>query len=381
MNEIEKYISENNYKEALNECYSSNHNYLGILLSYIIEDDNDRLLQQFNNNIKGFGIEGGVIREEKEEDLFCDKLDTNTYGVVRVKLLANWIDSKGLREIWNKMSQGNYRWNNIKIVLDNDVDYFVVINAPPNGVVLTDDEKKKTIVFRMEPYMDSKNKDMWGEWSSPDVSKFFRVCSHDKGVLDYNNNEWHLSKSYTELKNMTVEKDEKRDSIVSTVLSDKYYDPGHIKRVDFVKFLEKKGMSVDVYGSNVFGYKEYKGSLPSNEKDNAMFPYKYVFNVENNSINNYYTEKLIDGILAECLVFYSGCFNITDFIDERAFIYLELSNFEDDYKKIKKAIEDNEWEKRIDIIRNQKNKILDHLQFFPRLERIINNKECLPSLY
>ena len=232
----------------------------------------------------------------------------------------------------------------------------------------------------MEPYMNTKNKHMWGEWADPDPSKFFRVCSHDKGLLDYNNNEWDLNKTYNELKTMIVEKDENLDSIISTVLSSKYYDPGHIKRIDFVKFLEKKGMNVHVFGSNVFGYKEYKGVLPSREKDNAMFPYKYVFNVENNSIKNYYTEKLIDGILAECLVFYSGCFNIRDFIDERAFIYLELSNFEDDYQKIKKVIEDKEWEKRIDIIRSQKNKILDHLQFFPRLERIINKKECLPII-
>ena len=275
------------------------------------------------------------------------------------------------------MSKGNYTWNNIKIVLD-DPEYFVVINAPPSHITLTDDEKKKTIVFRMEPYMDTKNSFYWGEWGRLDESKFFRVCSHDKNILNYNNNEWHINKTYTELKNMRVEKDEKLDNIISTVLSSKYTDIGHIKRIDFVKFLEKKGIQIDVFGSDKFSYKSYKGVLPCHEKDNAMFPYKYVFNAENNSIKNYYTEKLIDGILAECLVFYSGCFNIRDFIDERAYIYLELLNFEEDYKKIKKAIEDNEWEKRIDIIRSQKEKILEYLQFFPRLERIINKKENTP---
>lgn len=106
-----------------------------------------------------------------------------------------------------------------------------------------------------------------------------------------------------------------------------------------------------------------------------MFPYKYVFNCENNSIKNYYTEKLIDGILAECLVFYSGCYNIKEFIDERAFVYLELNNFEDDYKKVKEAVEGNLWEERIPYIRAAKKKILDYLAFFPRLERIINKNE------
>ena len=333
MDDIEKYLSEEKYKEAINKCFDINSINLGKILCYI--------LPKFTYDIK----------------------------TIKVKLLACWTSSHVLREIWNKMSKGNYKWNNIKIVIDEDPDYFVIINAPPNGVFLTEEQKKKSIIFQMEPYMKDKNKHLWGEWSDPDRSKFFHVCSHEK---EYNNNEWHLSKSYSELKEMIIEKEEKYDCIVSTVLSDKYCDSGHIKRVDFIKFLDKKEIDVYVFGSNKFNYKNYKGSLPIYEKDNAMFPYKYVFNVENNSIKNYYTEKLIDGILAECLVFYSGCFNVGDFIDDRAFIYLELINFEEDYKKIKNAIENNEWGQRIDIIRNEKKKILDYLQFFPRLERILS---------
>jgi len=327
MDEIEKYLSEEKYKEAINKCFDINSINLGKLLSYSLPKLN----------------------------------------VIRIKLLGFWTTSDVLREMWNKMSKGNYKWNNIKIVLDENPDYFVIINSPPNGVFLTDEQKKKSIIFHMEPYVTSNN--YWGEWSNPDVSKFFYVCSHDK---EYNNNEWHLSKTYSELTDMIIKKEEKYDFMLSTVLSDKYCDPGHIKRVDFIKFLDTKEIDVHVFGSNKFDYKNYKGSLPIYEKDNAIFPYKYVFNVENNSIKNYYTEKLIDGILGECLVFYSGCFNVGDFIDSRSFIYLELINFEEDYKKIKNAIENNEWGKRIDIIRNEKKKILNYLQFFPRLERILS---------
>ena len=109
-----------------------------------------------------------------------------------------------------------------------------------------------------------------------------------------------------------------------------------------------------------------------------MFPYKYVFNVENNSIKNYYTEKLVDGILAECLVFYSGCYNVKEYIDEKAFVYLQLDDFEKDYKIVQDAIQNNLWEERLPYIRKAKQKILNYLQFFPRLERIINNTEDEP---
>lgn len=364
MNDIDKYISEKNYTEALGECVRNNYNYLGTLLSYAI--NNKEHLKIFKNNINGFQTEGKEIDEENDSqcetnNLSLLEIDDNK---IRVKMLCNWMSSEQLREYYNKFSTGNYEWNNICLVLDNDPDYFVVINSPPKG---ENPDPKKTIVFQMEPNME-KNISHWGEWATPDKSKFLKVFDHK---VDYNNNEWHLSKTYKELKTMEINKNSEYDSVISSVLSEKYHDPGHIKRVDFVKFLEKKGVSVHVYGNNKWEYKDYKGSLPIYNKDNALFPYKYVFNCENNSIKNYYTEKLVDAILSESLCFYSGCFNIRDYIDDRAYVYLELSNFEEDYKKVKAAIDGKLWEERIEIIREEKKKILDYLSFFPRLERII----------
>ena len=286
----------------------------------------------------------------------------------KVFLLCNWCTSKELCDLWNKMSkEGNYSWNNIKIVDKEPCDYYCIINQPYYNVNII---PSKTILFRMEPNMNN-NKNLWSEkWLNINKKDFKFFGDHED---HYNNNEWHLSKTYTQLKNEKIIKDNSLSSILSTVLSDKYNDPGHKKRIDFIKFLETKNdIQVDVFGGNKFSWNNYKGALPSHQKDNAMFPYKYVFNVENQSIKNYYTEKLIDGILAECLVFYSGCYNIRELLDERSYVYLELSNFEEDYKIIKKAIEDDLWSKRLPFIKESKNRILDDLQFFPRLEKIIN---------
>ena len=185
-----------------------------------------------------------------KESIVCDK-------IIKIKLLCNWTKSKELREQWNKFTKGNYRWNNIEIVLDDNPDYFVVVNCPPPNIPL---DSRKIILFQMEPYMKSKNKHKWGQFSNPDVNKFFKICSHDK---EYNNIEWHLSKTYTELLNMKIEKTE---NTLSTVLSAKYSDMGHIKRVDFVKYLEHKNLPIHVYGSNKWKYKDYKGVLPSLQK-------------------------------------------------------------------------------------------------------------------
>ena len=286
---------------------------------------------------------------------------------IRVLLLCNWCSSKELCDIWNKMSKGNYSWNNIKIVWEEPCDYYCVINQPPSNIRI---DTEKTIFFKMEPHMN-KNSHLWNkDWMNIPSNDFKFFGDHD---VHFNNNEWHLSKTYTELKNQEIIKEEQLSTILTTILSDKYNDPGHIKRVDFVKFLESKNdIQVDVFGGNRFMWNNYKGSLPYHQKDQSILPYKYSFNVENFEIKNYYTEKLIDGILGETLVFYHGCPNIKDLIDERAYVWLELSNFEKDYEIIKKAIKEDLWSQRINFIREAKQKILDELQFFPRIEKIIN---------
>lgn len=285
---------------------------------------------------------------------------------IRVLLCCNWTDTKTICDLWNKMSKGDYTWDNIQIVWEEPCDYYCIINQAPNNIKF---DKDKTILFRMEPHME-KVLD-WGEkWCNPSDIDFMFVGKHEK---HFNNIEWHLSKTYNQLIEDKIEKDSNLSNILSTILSNKYTDPGHIKRIDFMKFLETKDIKLDIYGGDRFMWKNYKGYLPSHEKDKSLFPYKYVFNCENFPIKNYFTEKLVDGILAECLVFYSGCPNIKELLDERAYVYLELSNFEKDYETIVKAIKDDLWSTKLPYIITEKKRILNELQFFPRLQKIIGD--------
>ena len=347
---IDNLLAENNYHEAINLCKENGADSLVRLMTLALEH---KLLQ--------------YTPEEKKKDKEEEKKEDDQ--LIRVLLMCSWCSSQQLIETWNTMSEdGNYRWKNIKIVAEEPCDYYCIINKPPpNNTVKYDPQK--TFLFRMEPYME-KDERQWGEFAKPDASKFKFVGYHD---TQYNNNEWHLSKTYMELNNdeEKIEKNPELSNVLSTILSDKYKDPGHIKRVDFIKFIEKK-IDVHVFGSDKFLWKNYKGSLPYHAKDDSLLPYKYSFNVENHSIKNYYTEKLIDGILAETLVFYSGCFNVRDYIDEKAFVYLELSNFEHDYQVVRKAIEEDWYTQRLPYIKEAKKKLLNELQFFPRLHKLIN---------
>jgi len=282
---------------------------------------------------------------------------------ITFRILCNWASPEQAKRDWDKMSEdGNGRWGRIQCVTTADADYDVILNSPPKDIQV---RKERSVVFQMEPCMQTNP--MWGPWGDPNPSEFIKVFTHHTSM---NLTEWHLSRSYQSLMTEPVPKNPVYDTVMSTILSEKYSDPGQIRRVDFVKFAESR-LDIDVYGSNKWDYKLYKGPLPRHTKDDGLFPYKYTFNCENNSIANYFTEKLVDGILSECLVFYSGCYNVREYINPDAYVYLELVDFEKDLATIKRAIAEEWWSKRIDVIRAEKKKILTQLQFFPRLERFL----------
>jgi hypothetical protein len=383
---INKQLTLGGLVQGLHLCQCQKLTHFGLLLAKIVSSQNivsgpifqevySKLYKDYVELSKTSGEE--KIEEEEEEDGIEEPVDIREElekqnPVKYVKLLCNWTTSEYLCKLWNKMSQnGDYKWNDIQITWKDEPepDYYVIINKPPENALY---KPEKTIIFQMEPNM-AQREDLWGkEWVQSDKNKFLEVVNHESAP---NNIEWHLSKTHKQLKEEKIEK--KFDKELSTILSDKYQDPGQKLRIDFVRFLEEKeDIKIHRYGADGIthrlAYKNYRGALPYHTKDRGLFPYQYTFNAENHSIPNYCTEKLIDAILSECLCFYWGPDNISELIDERAYVRLELKDFEHDYNVIKDAIENNLWVERLPYISKEKFRILNELQFFPRLESIIN---------
>ena len=292
---------------------------------------------------------------------------------IRVKMLCNWCSSKDLCNAWSNMCEREYTWKNIEITWDDcNIDYWVIINKPCDKSYY---DPKRTIVFQMEPWVNNDSHlwgvKMWGEWAEPDEKKFLAVRGRNQKC--HNNAFWELELKLNEIINLKVEN--RIDDVVSSMCSSKYFDEGHIARIDFLKFLEQKGdVMLDIYNwDNQHNFKNYRGSRNHYvDKSKGYTLYKYYFMVENNYEENFITEKIWEPILCETLVFYYGCPNVADYIDPEAFVQLDMHDFEKSYQIIKQAIEEDWWSKRIEAIRREKKKILDELAFFPVIENIIN---------
>ena len=344
---------------------------------------------------KGDGI---YIKKEYYDSLvlanksMCDSSDISDSSVIRIKMLCNWTNSESLCKQWSNMCDDpvNFRWKNYQLVwTDNkdEIDYYVIINAPPRDAYF---DPLKTIVFQMEPWVNDPTKNWgvktWGQWAEPDPSKFLAV--RGRKTAHHNNAFWQLELTYKEL--LDIDLDRIKQHTISSICSSKYYDEGHITRIDLLKYIEQKNdpnVQIDIYNAdNKHNFTNYKGPVsPYVDKSKGMLSYKYYFMMENNYEEQFITEKIWEPILCESLVFYYGCPNVTDYIDARAFVLLDPNDFEKSYQIIKQAIEEDWWSQRIDVIRQEKRKILNELSFFPTIDNIImrcnNNNNKLYKKY
>jgi GR25 family glycosyltransferase involved in LPS biosynthesis len=292
----------------------------------------------------------------------------------RVKLICNWDTSETVCKEWSDMCENNFTWKNIEITWKNiNIDYYVIINKP-----LYNDyyDPSKTIIFQMEPWVKDEKCNWgvktWGEWSIPDEKKFLSVNSRKNNT--HNNAFWQLGLKLPQLLDFKFEKTNK----ISSICSSKYFDPGHILRIDLLKYIEEKNdLTIDIYNKdNSLKWRNYKFPVtPHKDKYKGIVNYKYYFMMENNFEENFITEKIWEPILCECLVFYYGCPNVSKYINPLAYVELDITDFEKCYQTIKQAIEEDWWSQRIDIIRQEKEKILNELAFFPRIQKIIEDNE------
>jgi hypothetical protein len=322
------------------------------------------------------------------------KMDMDKIKKIRIKMLCNWTNSKQLCKEWSNMctTPESLSWND-KIQMTftekrEEIDYYVVINSTTEYY-----DPLKTIVFQMEPWIYDETKNWgirtWGPvWSIPDPTQFMHVHSHKKYL---NNVQWLLDYPIAQI-SKKVDKDKTMGNKISCVCSNKNFDEGHILRNNFIKYIENKkeeerekkenvievsDSGLEVFGLEVFGrenyhnFKSYIGQLKDDNKLNGLLPYKYHLSAENNCEHNYATEKIWEPILSECLCFYWGCPNLSEYISPEAYVCLPLNDFAESLRIIKQAVSEDWWSQRIDIIRREKQKILSEISFFPTLEKII----------
>lgn len=298
----------------------------------------------------------------KPVEFFLYKNNTNK---ISLKFITDYPFKKSA--VFNFFRKNKELTKKYEITNNIFADYYILINHPYKSLKYFN--PKKTIIFQNEPECSRKK---WYKFYNPKPGKYLKVFNTKKHS---NLTLWHLNKSINELTKLNP----KKEKDISTITSNLYKLEGHKKRIDFIKYIDRK-MEIDIYGAkrkksgtDLESLKNYRG--PLKHKDEGLVTYKYHIASENFSEENYFTEKIIDPILSECLCFYWGCPNLEKFIDSKAFIRIDLDNPEKAFKIIKSSIKNDEWAKRITSIREEKEKILNKLHFFKKIEDVVEKNK------
>lgn len=279
--------------------------------------------------------------------------------MIRVKLTTNWCEDEQIREEFNKCTKENdYKWNNLYLIPPTDgdnYDYVVVINFPTKHIRL-----KNAIIFDAETLPSRRQ---WA-YLYDDKSKFFKHFSTEEY---YTLDKWYIERTYKELLNSP-----EKTKVMSGIISGNNFLEGHQDRLNFCFYYLDNLVYYDHYSRNELNLKTYKGSLE--DKADGLMDYKYTFNAENYKENNYITEKLLDGILCETLTFYDGAPNVAEHIDPRCFIPIDLKKPGEALEIIKESIENNEWEKRIEFIREEKKRLMNERNILNIIDKIIKKE-------
>jgi hypothetical protein len=280
--------------------------------------------------------------------------------MTKIKFHTNWCPDEHIREEFNRCTvNGDYTWKDLYLTLDDDYDFFIIMNHPKHNNF----KPGKAILFHCEP---ESTRGTWGEYRNPDKDIFFKVYDPDN---HHNVDKWYIDLNYRQL----LKRDFTKTKIMSGIVSSCDWLEGHKERLNFLKYLDTLPY-YDHYGKGdlIQFLNSYQG--PLDHKEDGIIPYKYHFNAENTYERNYFTEKIMDAIFCESLCFYAGCPNIKDFIDPGAFIKINLKKPEEALDIIKESIANHEYEKRLPLIKKEKDKLMNEMNPLNIIYKIIHGE-------
>lgn len=281
---------------------------------------------------------------------------------MKVKITGFWDNDFALYERFKGYTLGNSSWKGMELVTDDKYDMLVILTRPHHDCKEYD--SKKAITLLTEPPATAT---LIPHETSEVMSMYLPLPFFDS----FHKNDWDL------LQQPKIAKSE----LLSSVTSELNYLEGHKARRQLIAFLDQRiAEGFDLWGKKytndfLVNLKSYRGELKN--KYDALWKYQYHFACENSFIQNYFTEKIVDPIIAECLCFYDGCENIEDFIDERAFVKIDIFNPLLSIEKMIDVIDANEWNKRIKYIRQQKKRLLNDLNPLNIMWLAVNGKDVL----
>lgn len=277
-----------------------------------------------------------------------------------VRIVKNWDwpdlirQTPGQRGVWDEM----------QFTVDSveDCDFLIMLNNNMGTDTRVRCPKENIWAIMQEPYMKGHS-----DWMVEKHDLFSKVFTHYMPVNDrkyipsHPAIPWHVNKTFDELISTEVPVKSKK---LSAIVGDAMDVPGHIKRKTFLQHIQNdKSLELDLYGKKINFIED---------KWDGLAPYKYSLAMENTRGPNYWTEKIADCFLSWTVPVYYGCTNLENYFPKESFIRIDIGQPEESLAKIRRIINEDNWERYIPALEEARNLLLNRYQLFPYLSEMIH---------
>lgn len=207
-------------------------------------------------------------------------------------------------------------------------------------------------------------------YSSKFLTQFDHLITSHPQIRHTNNHitqqalPWHFGLSYNTKKYKYIFDDilkmplPEKTKKISFITSNKQMMPGHKKRMIFMEAMKNEfGDSIDLFGQGIY---------PVDDKAIALLPYQFSICIENSSINDYWTEKIADPLLAFCIPIYEGCKNIDDYFNINSLIKIDIKQLTQSFKVIEDILinSDKIYSGKLPQLLIERNKLIKEYNLF-----------------
>jgi hypothetical protein len=238
----------------------------------------------------------------------------------RIRFFSDFCSSETCKNKFEETCQvknlSNYgAEKDIYFVTDESYTHAIILNkAMPTDLKI---EKEKVIGLACEPYEFLHVTDDFVKYAKQQIGKYFIGDKRDlpDPFIEGFGYMWHVSPE---------KRIESKSKIMSIVISQKTFAPGHLYRHHIVNNLLLNNLPVDIYGRGCHMH-ESKPNIKGEFKE--VEPYEdYLFTIciENFQNNHYISEKIMTPLMYDCTPIYIGCKNIKEYFDEVILLTGEL---------------------------------------------------------
>jgi hypothetical protein len=286
---------------------------------------------------------------------------------IKIRIFSSFGDSSKCKDIYERLCESSLISNygtdgDFYITNDDDYTHVLILNtAMPNVQHIP---KQNVVGLAFEPVVYLGLSEEFVQYALKYIGKYFigDAMGLPEPFTERFSYMWH---------NPPLKQLPEKTKMISMMISEKASQPGHQYRHELVQAILQSNLPIDIYGRGCRYYEHLKdprimGEFIDSEPYNQ---YQYHICIENCQTNHYFSEKIMNSLLANAIPVYMGCHNIDSYFPN---MVISLSgDVQKDIPMLRQLIIDAKFEKKNDICIDI-NKIKDTIYLLRNIDTIFD---------